>query len=265
MSGGGLFGVALALFILLVTIVLHTDNYLAFFNFGGFLLVIGGVIAYAFLSYPSVQVKVALRAIGNIIRKPEAHEEDLNFEIKRMITWAYLIQRKGLKEFEKNTQVTRPLLRYGIDLIISGYKSPDVRAMLHNAIEGRHDRATAAVPILRNMGSSAPAFGMIGTLVGMIIMLGNIDSDMTKIGGGMAIAMLATLYGVVSARLIFLPAAENLQSKQEFLRFRDYLITEGLCMIADKQNPRFMQDKLNSYIPSQYHFNIDTQLKLPKS
>ena len=157
--------------------------------------------------------------------------------------------------------ITEPLMRYGIDLVVSGYKPEVVRDMMNTAVEADFERKITPVTVLRNMASTAPAFGMVGTLVGMVIMLQNIEADMSKIGLGLAVALLATLYGIIVARLICLPAADKLMQKEEIMRFRNYMMTEGLVLLAEGQNPRYMQDRLNSFLEPGIHFDLDSQLK----
>ena len=111
--------------------------------------------------------------------------------------------------------------------------------------------------ILKNMAAAAPAFGMIGTLVGLIVMLQSLTSNPDGIGDGLAVAMLTTLYGVLIARLVFLPAASKIAQKEGIMRFRNFLITEGFGMLADTKSPRYIQDKMNSYLDPTIHYNID--------
>ena len=117
------------------------------------------------------------------------------------------------------------------------------------------------VNILRSMGGTAPAFGMIGTLIGLIVMLDTMGSDPCALGAGLAVALNTTLYGVLLARLIFVPAANKLQQRQEILRFRHELVVEGMALLAEKRSPRFIQDRMNSFLDPTIRFNIDQQMK----
>jgi len=256
---GTIFGIVLVL----GAIVHGTDNYLTFVSLEGFLIVIGGTIANAFMSYQANYVVRAFGAIGHMIKKPRATREGLNAEIMRLIKWAYLVHSKGLAalEGEIGTKIREPLLRYGVELVVTGYQPQVIRAMLNTAVEADFERAITPVTVLRNMASTAPAFGMVGTLVGMIIMLQHIQSDTSMIGGGLAVALLATLYGIITARLLYLPAADKLMQKEEIMRFRNYMMTEGLVLLAEKQSPRYMQDKLNSFLDPSIHFDLDSQIK----
>jgi chemotaxis protein MotA len=251
-------------FTLVLGAIAHgTDNYFSFLSMEGFLIVIGGTIANAFMSYQSRYVLRAFGAIRNMILKPRATREGLNAEIMRLIKWAYLVHSKGLAglEGEIGTKIKEPLLRYGVELVVTGYKPEVIRTMMNTAVESDFERSTVPVTVLRNMASTAPAFGMVGTLVGMVIMLQNINGDMNLIGSGLAVALLATLYGIIVARLFCLPAADKLMQKEEIMRFRNYMMTEGLVLLAEKQSPRYMQDKLNSFLDPDIHFNLDEQIK----
>jgi len=242
-----------------------TSNWWSFISIEGFLIVIGGSIANAFMSYQAIYVMKAFQGIWFMIKKPVATREGLNAEIMRLIKWAYLVQAKGLAglEGEVGPKIKEPLLRYGVDLVITGYQPDVIRKMMNTAVESEFDRTITPVTVLRNMASTAPAFGMVGTLVGMVIMLQNIQADMALVGNGLAVALLATLYGIIFARLVCLPAADKLLQKEEIMRFRNYMMTEGLVLLAERQSPRYMQDKLNSFLEPSIHFNLDEQLKKP--
>lgn len=251
-------------FCLILGAIAHgTDNYMSFLSVEGFLIVIGGTIANAFMSYQANYVLLAFNAMWHMIKKPRATREGLNAEIMRLIKWAYLVHSKGLVglEGEIGTKIKEPLLRYGVELVVTGYQPDVIRAMMNTAVEADFERSIAPVTVLRNMASTAPAFGMVGTLVGMVIMLQHIQADMSMIGMGLAVALLATLYGIIVARLFCLPAADKLMEKEEIMRFRNYMMTEGLVLLAEKQSPRYMQDKLNSFLDPAIHFNLDAQLK----
>jgi chemotaxis protein MotA len=251
-------------FALVLGAIYHgADNFYSFLSVEGFLIVIGGTIANAFMSYQARYVIIAFKAMWHMMEKAQATREGLNSEILRLIKWAYLVHSKGLAglEGEIGAKIQEPLLRYGLDLVVTGYQPAIIRNMMNTAVESDFERTITPVTVLRNMASTAPAFGMVGTLVGMVIMLQNIQGDMSKIGTGLAVALLATLYGILAARLVCLPAADKLMQKEEIMRFRNYMMAEGLVLLAEKQSPRFMQDRLNSFLDPAIHFDIDAQLK----
>ena len=115
--------------------------------------------------------------------------------------------------------------------------------------------------ILTNIGAYAPAFGMAGTLIGLVVMLGNMGADPAAIGSGMAVALITTFYGVMSARLIYLPIGVKLGAKNDETLFRNLLVTESLVLLAERKSPRYIQDKLNAFLDPSQHFLIDRDMQ----
>jgi len=98
------------------------------------------------------------------------------------------------------------------------------------------------------MGVYAPGFGMVGTIVGLIIMLDNMGGDMANLGKGLALALITTLYGVLLSNLLFKPTAAQVTEKQEQEFFRHQMITDGFVLLAEKKDPLLIQDRLNAYV-----------------
>lgn len=272
MSLPSLLGVIFGLLMILTAILLATNHPLIYLDLPALFIVLGGSIAAAFMGYHNRDVITAFKAIGWMVNKPKSTREGLNTEIGRLIKWGYLVQQKGLQAMEpeiKNVPVNDPVIRYCLELTVTNHPPAELRGMMTTAVESEFDQKTAPVQVLKNMGASAPAFGMIGTLVGMIAMLEqmgrNPDNMVGTIGGGMSLALIATLYGVVLARMVFLPAATKLMQKEETERFRNLMVVEGLTMLAEKKSPRFMQDRLNSFLEPVHHFDIDRQLRVPQA
>lgn len=270
MSLPSLLGVILGLLMIVTAIIEATNNPLIYAHFPALLIVLGGSIASAFMGYHSRDVIVAFKAIWWMLKKPKSTREGLNTEIGRLITWGYLVQQRGLQALEneiKNVKANDPVIKYCLELVVTNHRPAELRAMMQTAVEAEFDLRTAPVQVLKNMGASAPAFGMIGTLVGLVAILEQmgrgVDNMVNVIGGGMSLALVATLYGVFLARMVFLPAANKLLQKEETERFRNLMVVEGLSMLADKKTPRYMQDRLNSYLEPANHFDIDRQLRKP--
>ncbi|MBN8544120.1 MAG: MotA/TolQ/ExbB proton channel family protein [Alphaproteobacteria bacterium] len=274
MSPASLLGVIFGLGLTLLAIFISTSNPLIYFDGASVLMVIGGSIAAAYMGYQSNYVGTAFKAIWWMFHKPKSTREGLNSEIMRLIKWSYLVQQKGLPALEneiKGLNANDPLIKYCMELVITNHPPADLHKMMLTAVEAEFERKTIPVQILKGMASNAPAFGMIGTLVGLIAILesmgAGIDSLAAVVGQGMALALITTLYGVFFARMVFLPAANKLLQKEESERFRNLMMVEGLVLLADKRSPRYMQDRLNSYLDPAIHFNIDKQMRgaAPKS
>ncbi len=253
---GAAFGFAL----ILGAVMMGTKNYLAFCSIEGLMIVVGGPLAVAFMSFQANNVMEALRGIGLMFMKPQATHENLNQELVKIIEWARAIKSGGLRSLEEKavpSDLSDPFIRYGIAMVISNYKPDEVRRMMETAAEGYYERDTIPARVLMAMAGHAPAFGMVGTLVGMVIMLGAFKDDMAGVGSGLSVALLATLYGVVTARMVYIPAASRITQKQDSLRFRNHLITEGLVMLVGNESPRHITDRLNSFLRPESHHNMD--------
>ncbi len=262
MSFGTIIGVFVGFGLFIVAILLSTDNIFIFLNLQSFLLVIGGTLAAMFISYEARYVWLSLVAIWQILRAPAITRNVLTSEIGRIIRWGSVVQRNGLIALEQDLGKLRQedsFLTFGVELVVSGYSGEEVRENMTNTVETTFQRNTVPANILKAMASTCPAFGMIGTLIGLVIMLDNMQ-DPSAIGPGLAIALITTLYGVIFSRLIFLPAALKIQQRQEIGRFRNFLVTEGLSMLADRRGPRYIQDRMNSYLDPSIHFQIDQQV-----
>jgi chemotaxis protein MotA len=240
-----------------------TENYLVFLDLPSIIIVLGGTMAATFISYEARYVILSLKLIGKIVLAPRIGRNLLQAEVGRIIKWAYVVQKSGLPALEAEAAKTVKsdnILRFGLDLVVSGYTGEEVRQILTTMIESSFGRNTVPISILKAMGAAAPAFGMVGTLVGLVIMLDNM-SDPSNLGPALAIALITTLYGVLLARWVFLPTASKVLQREEILRFRNYLVAEGLVLLADRKSPRYIQDRMNGYLDSSLHFNIDKMKK----
>ncbi len=246
-------------------IALSTDNYLVFVSGAGIILVLSGTLASTFISYEYRYVLGGLRGIVSAFRIDRRGRSRLNTEVGRVIRWAYLVQKEGIVSLDAEAKKTPGwdggFLRFGVELITTGYEGEKIQTILGNVIESTYELNMVGAQVLRSMAAAAPAFGMVGTLIGLIIMLDNMGEDPSQIGAGLAVALVTTLYGIMLARLIFAPAAAKLQQREEIFRFRNYMIVEGLAMLADEASPRHIQDHMNSYLDPTIRYDIDRQLK----
>jgi chemotaxis protein MotA len=253
---GAIFGVT----IVLSPIVFSAHGSLVFFSLAGLLIVVGGVIATAFMSFQTGDVQQALRAIPLMLREPRASRVDLNRDMNVILQWASLIKTSGLKGLRSSfdaKSAKNPFVNYGLNMVLSEYRPEEVRAMMDTAAEATYDRDCVPVDVLRAMTSHAPAFGMVGTLVGMIAMLCDLNDNLAGIGSTLAVAFLSTLYGVVSARMIYMPAAARLQQEVDGLQRSHTLITEGMVMLASGETPSHIQDRLNGFLRPEQHDYFD--------
>ena len=245
------------------SIIISTDNYWIFVSASSFVMVIGGTLAATFLGQEARYVLLALRGIMSTFSVQRIGRSILNQEVGRVIRWGYLSQQQGIKALDQEMQKVQadPFLSFGLELVLSGYKAPEVRDNLLSVANSTFERNMVPANICKSMASTAPAFGMIGTLVGLIIMLDGLEGDPSQLGKGLAVALNTTLYGVILARMICLPAANKMSQRHQIHRFRHELLLEGLALLADRKNPRFIQDRMNSFLDPAIRFDIDKQLR----
>jgi len=264
MSIGTIVGLIVAVGLVVGSIVISTSNYLLFVHGASFTMVVGGTLAATFISYEPRYVMLSLKLVLKIVNSPPISRGMLKNEVGRMIRWAYAVQKNGpvaLESESKKSVRGDPILKFGVDCVISGYTGDEVREIMGNFVESTYGRNMAPVNIMKDMAASAPAFGMVGTLVGLVIMLDNMGGDPSDLGKGLAVAMLTTLYGVLFSRMLFMPAASKMAQRESILRFRNYIVLEGLVLLAEKKSPRYIQDRLNGFLDPSIHFNIDKMKK----
>lgn len=260
MSFATVFGAILGFGLFVGAILLSTDNFMLFIDVPSLIMVVGGTFSATFVSYEPRYVIQSMLSLQSILFTNKVGQGILTHEVGRIIRWGYIIQKNGLAGLESDSGKVRKsdrFLGFGIDLVVAGYTGPELREILAATVESTFQRNTVQADILRNMGGIAPAFGMIGTLVGLIIMLDSMGGDPSSIGPGMAVALVTTLYGVMFARMILLPAASKVQQREEIIRFRNYLLAEGLALLAERKSPRYIQDKMNAFLDPAAHFSID--------
>ncbi len=245
-------------------IMWSTTHYIIFVSGSSLVMVLGGTLAATFISYEPRYVMMSLKLIYKMFASPAIGRNILKSEVGRVIRWAYTVQKSGLPALEAESKKAGrgdKFLQFGIEMVVSGYNGEEVREILTNTIETTFGRNTVQVNILKMMAAASPAFGMIGTLIGLIIMLDSMGGDPSALGAGLAVALLTTLYGILFARLFYMPASTKIMQREQIVRFRNYLVAEGLALLADRKSPRYIQDKMNSYLDPAIHFNIDKMKK----
>ena len=152
-----------------------------------------------------------------------------------------------------NIEVNDSFLKKAIELLVDGLQGPPLRSALLSEMEFLKARHKRGQKVFKGMGASAPAFGMIGTLIGLVQMLTTLD-DPSKIGPGMAVALLTTFYGALLANLVFLPIADKLEdrSKQETLKME--IVIEGVLEVLSGGTPSSLERKLLSFLEPKERF-----------
>jgi chemotaxis protein MotA len=175
-------------------------------------------------------------------------------DVKAMVEWSRKVQAEGNMALDSIARGSKDeFIRYIFQLASTGYTTDDIRNFGTTSIEENYFRRLQESHILNSMGSTTPALGLVGTLLGLITMLSKLE-DPSKLGPGLALALTATLYGLLFARFFFLPSATKVKQTLSIERFRQYLILEGVILLMEKRPTMFVQDRLNSFLDrrSQY-------------
>jgi chemotaxis protein MotA len=168
--------------------------------------------------------------------------------IQNMVNFAAINRRDGALALEQEIPKVKDMFFVkGMQMLIDGQEAESIRDLLSLEIDNLQDRHSNGKKILEFMGASAPAFGMVGTLIGLIQMLKNLTSP-DQIGAGMAVALITTFYGAFSSNLIFLPLAGKLGIYSKAETTAKEMIVEGICAIADGDNPTAIREKMQAFI-----------------
>jgi len=246
-----LLGFLAGILLLVGSVALTANNIWTFLSGSSMLIVAGGTIAAAFISYEARYVMLAFRQVGLLVLSPRAGRDDLPDVTARIIEWGLVVKKGGIVALEnqiKSVKDPDPFLVYGVDLLVAGYRPDELRSMLDNVVDTTFERQMVPVGVLKMMGNAAPAFGMVGTLIGLIVMLESMGGDASAMGMGLAVALVTTLYGVLLSRLALLPAASKAQQRFEIERFKNSLMAEGFHLLAEERSPAFIADRMNGYL-----------------
>ena len=243
-------GVMAGVILIIMGVTSATDNWKVFLSLGSLKIVLGGTIASTFIGYKWRYIWRAFLNIFEIFIESGINSKTLKHDVETMLSWAELAQEKGKEAYDEISQSLGKkdtFSKYILSLMSTGYTVDEVRSFGENSIEENYFRTLTGANILNTMSAAAPAFGMVGTLIGLIAMLGKMDTP-SEIGPGLAVALTTTLYGVLLARFIFDPTSTKVKQIYSIQRFREYLFLEGLLKIMENHSTFYIRDFLNSYL-----------------
>src|SRR6056297_1971022 len=231
--------------VLVVGAIFLGGNFIIFLSLQSIMIVLGGTIAGTFVSFSLSDLK----KIPSLLKITFTNSTiDSDGIIKVLVELAQKARREGLLTLEQDIQeIDDPFLEKGIQLVVDGTEPELVKDIMETKLAYMENRHSKGKSILSQMGALSPAFGMIGTLIGLIQMLSQLD-DPSQLGSGMAVALITTLYGAFLANLFFIPLANKLKIKsQEEVLIRELMI-EGILSIQAGENPRIIEEKLKAFL-----------------
>ena len=215
-----------------------------FVNTPSLLVVIGGTILVTMMKFSLGKfLSAASIAVKAFLHKPTTPEE----LIENAVDLAKTARQGGLLALE-DAEVSDDFMKIGLDLLVDGHPADVVRSMLTKDLNLTLQRHSDGQDIFKAIGDVGPAMGMIGTLIGLVQMLSNMD-DPKQIGPAMAVALLTTLYGAILANMFALPIADKLAVRSREENSSKSLVIDAVLSIQGGQNPRVIQNMLETYLP----------------
>jgi chemotaxis protein MotA len=217
----------------------------SFVDLPSIFIVIGGLFAAMLVSFSLNELK----HLGNVMRQ-SFREEDFDHHglIRTFILLSDKARREGLLSLEAQVEeIGDPFIRKGVLLAVDGIESDVITDIMNAEIIALEERHRKNRSLLDKAGEYAPAWGMIGTLIGLVLMLKNLN-DPSSLGPNMAIALLTTLYGSLLANLVFIPMASKLAMRTEKEVFMKQIVIEGVVGVQSGQNPRILEEKLKVFL-----------------
>lgn len=209
------------------------------------LIVLGGTFGATFVCFPLSAIIDALKGSKVAFLPPEVNHAQV---VKDIINYATKARRNGLISLEQEARSARdPFIKKGISLVVDGIDPQKLRDTMEADIMAYEDHAKHGSEFFESAGGFAPTIGIIGAVLGLIHVMGNL-SDTTKLGAGIAVAFVATIYGLMLANIVCLPIGNKMKIRMKEEILRRVMILDGLIAIQSGENPHFIEQKLNAFL-----------------
>ncbi|MBA7649762.1 Chemotaxis protein PomA [subsurface metagenome] len=220
-----------------------------FFNIPSIMITVGGMASATLIHFSlGTVLKIFSIAKNALFNEMESEHE----VVQRLVDYAAINRRDGALALEQQLEgVQDTFLIKGIQMLIDGQEEDTIDQQLSIEVQYLQERHDTGKKVLEFMGASAPAFGMIGTLIGLIQMLRNLDSP-NSIGSGMATALLTTFYGALLANLVFLPLAGKLGLRSKMETTQKEMIVQGMLAIARGENPTAVRERMQAFVSARH-------------
>jgi len=209
------------------------------------LIVTGGTLGAVMLQAPINSFIRALKILGWIFFPPQLNSDEA---IEKIVSWSNIARKEGLLGLESVSESEDDdFARKGLQLLVDGSEPDVMRSIMEVEVDTKEHHDLSAAKLFESMGGYSPTIGIIGAVMGLIQVMQNL-SDPSKLGHGIAIAFVATIYGVGLANLVLIPVANKLKSLVVTRSQFHYMIIEGVVSIAEGENPRNIETKLQGFL-----------------
>ena len=225
--------------------VLEGGSLHSIMQFTAAVIVMGGTFGAVFVSYPFQDVMEGFRGVRKVLKEPPQDPFQI---IQQIITYANKARREGILSLEKEIKNIRdPFLAKALTMSVDGIEPHVIREAMESELEYLNEYGKVSSKVWRAAGGYAPTIGILGAVLGLIHVMENL-SDPGKLGAGIAVAFVATVYGVGSANLLFLPMATKLEVRHRQVMILNEMILEGVVALSTGENPRLIEEKLTSFL-----------------
>ena len=246
MDLGTIIGLILGFVMILMAILTSGGGLGSYIDIPSIFMVIGGSFAALMVASPLSRVLGIMKYLNHALNVPNWGEEAI---ISTLVNFSEKARREGLLALEDDLEeVEQEFLKKGIQLVVDGTDPEIIKNLLYNELNQIQERHQDGIKIFDEWGKLAPAFGMIGTLAGLIAMLANLN-DADSIGSGMALALITTMYGAIFANLVLIPLKGKLEDRDKGETLVKEIMVEGILSIQSGDNPRILEVKLLSFLP----------------
>lgn len=242
--------------ILIVYSIMISGDLSSFVDMPSVLITLGGSFCALLISFPAKDLMKVPKILMLLVNKPESDRKKLILLFSEMARKA---RKNGLLSLEDDiSSMEDEFLVTGLQMVVDGIDPDVIREIMTLKMETTERRHRMGQSIFSKWGELAPAFGMIGTLIGLIVMLANLQ-DSASIGTGMAVALITTFYGSFLANLIFIPIASNLSVQTDEEMLSKEMAIEGIIEIQAGTNPRILEEKLMTYLSPEEHLLLKAE------
>lgn len=244
MDWGSLAGIAIALAAVLLGQTLEGGHLSSLVQPAAFVIVILGTAGAVLLQTGLSAFMRGIMMIGHVFRSPPDEQAQL---VRDVGLWSFTARREGLLSLERFLdRMSDPFAARGLRLVVDGFDGAKLRDVLEIEIDSYETHQRRAIRVWEAAGGYAPTVGILGAVLGLIHVMENL-SDPTRLGSGIAVAFVATIYGVGLANLLFLPVSNKLKAMTAIEVRRLEMLTDGICGIAAGENPRIIQERMSAY------------------
>ena len=241
-----LLGIVLAVGSILGGMLLEGGHLGSIVQATAFIIVMGGTVGAVMLQFP---LPVFLKAMTSLKMVFFNQAQDMKGLIAELVELSNLSRKQGLLALEgKIKTVEDPLLAKGLQLVVDGTEPPKIREILEVEVDTFDEEFALAGKVWDSLGGYCPTVGILGAVLGLIHVMENL-ADPSALGGGIAVAFVATVYGVGAANLFFLPFGGKIKMKAKEMVTTRNMIIEGLVALGQGENPRMIEEKLSGYLP----------------